>query len=204
MVMTVGSVVFRPEDGAFWVGTGETPTSHGAFAPFSLRTESSAPELGELVVGAATSADRDRVAEAFEHYRRAYVSYLEQEDRASARVHIARACESDPMQAVYCFVRGIYALEDLELSTADEALSRAIELGHPDAERVAGFHLWRARARDLLGRRSEALTDYRRSLGHHADRPVHEAARRGLRRAFTRDRVRRVHVDMSLGDVISP
>src|SRR5690606_6357169 len=35
MVMTVGSVVFRPGDGVVWVGTGEAPTSSGSFVPFS-------------------------------------------------------------------------------------------------------------------------------------------------------------------------
>ena len=72
MVMTVGSVVFRPEDGVVWVGTGEAPTSHGTFVPFSLDREGHAPEHGSLEAGgAATEPGR----EAFERYRRAYVAY---------------------------------------------------------------------------------------------------------------------------------
>ncbi|MDF2694676.1 MAG: hypothetical protein K0S65_3059, partial [Labilithrix sp.] len=57
---------------------------------------------------------------------------------------------------------------------------------------------------DLLGRRTEALRDYRWVLGLRADRAVDAAARRGLGRSYSIARARRFHVDMSLADVVAP
>jgi len=201
MVMTTGSVVFRPETGDAWIGTGDTPTSHGTFEPFSLRTCDHAPVLGSLKVGSpADELER----KAFERYRRAYVSYLEEEDLPSARHHIEEACELAPDQPVYHFVRGVMALQGGDTTSAERALDAAIGLGHPDPERMAGFHLFRGRARDVSGDRRGAVADYRWCLGHYADPPVHRAARGALRRSYTASRAGRVQLDMSLGDVINP
>ena len=197
MALTVGSVVFRPEDGTLWVGTGEAPTSHGTFLPFSLAREGHAPERGELEV-------RAHGEEAFERLRRTYVTYLDHEDLEGARDQIDEACELAPDQPLYHSLRGLLAIEACDAEVAEAAFDRAIALGHPDVERRASFHLWRARARDLQGRRADALSDYRRALGHYADAPVHAAAKRGLKRAYTKEQARRVHVDVGLCDVVAP
>ncbi len=199
MVMTVGSVVFRPEDGTVWVGTGEAPTSHGAFVPFSIEAMGHAPERGELSV--RQPAD---TAAAFERFRRAYVAYLDDGDPSRAREHMRAACVEQPEQPLYHALRGLFAIALADAEDAEEAFDRALTLGHPDAERVAAFHLWRGRARDLLGRREGALDDYRLAIGHHADPQVHTAAKRGLKRPFTERAARRVNVDVSLADVIRP
>lgn len=197
MALTVGSVVFRPEDGTLWVGTGEVPTSHGTFLPFSLACQGHAPERGELVVHASGE-------DAFERLRRTYVAYLDDDDLRGARDHMEEACELAPEQPLYHSLRGLLALSACEGEAAESAFDRAIELGHPDSERRASFHLWRGRARDLLGRRHDARVDYRLALGHYADPPVHRAATRGLRRPFTPKNARRIHIDVGLADVVSP
>lgn len=199
MVMTVGSVVFRPEDGTVWVGTGEAPTSHGAFVPFSIEAMGHAPNRGELVVRQPADA-----AAAFERFRRAYVAYLDDGDALSAREHARAASEARPSEALYHALRGLLSIALADAEDAEAAFDRALELGHPDEERVASFHLWRGRARDLLGRREEALNDYRLALGHHADPQVRKAATRGLRRPYTERAARRVNVDVGLADVIQP
>ena len=38
------------------------------------------------------------------------------------------------------------------------AFDRALQLGHPDAERMAAFQLWRGRSRDAQGQRARALS----------------------------------------------
>lgn len=200
MVMTVGSVVFRPEDGAFWVGTGEAPTSHGTYAPFSLARVGPAPELGELRCADRTQSD----AAGFERFRRAYVSYLDDSDTDAALAQMAEACRLSPRQPLFHSLRGLLALSADDLPQAERAFDRALELGHPDAEREASFHLWRGRVRDLRGRRDDARRDYRFALGRYADPPVRAAAARNLRRAFTSTEQARVQVDMGLADVIQP
>lgn len=197
MVMTVGSVVFRPEDGTLWVGTGEAPTSHGAFVPFSLEAMGHAPERGTLEVEVPGEA-------AFEHFRRAYVAYFDEGDLRAARHHAEAACREAPSEPLYNALVGLFAIELTDASSAETAFDRALALGHADDERIASFHLWRGRARDLAGRREAAKDDYRRVLGHHADPQVRAAARKNLRRPFTARAARRVHVDVSLVDVLSP
>ncbi len=201
MVMTVGSVVFRPEDGTVWVGTGEAPTSHGAFLPFSLESMGHAPERGTLRTGPSPESDEGA---AFESFRRAYVAYLDGSDAEAARRHVQEACARRPAEPLYHALRGLFSIELADGEAAEEAFERAIELGHSDPERVASFHLWRGRARDLLGRRGAAQDDYRRALGYYADPQVHAAAKRNLRRPFTARAARSVHVDVSLADVIAP
>jgi tetratricopeptide (TPR) repeat protein len=201
MVMTVGSVVFRPEDGTVWVGTGEAPTSRGSFLPFSFDADGYDPSRGALRVGAL---EDEGAREAFERFRRAYVAYVDDERPAEAERHLAEACALAPDQPLYQSLRGLLALSLGEAATAEASLTRALELGHPDAERVASFHLWRGRARDLLGWRAEARKDYRAALGHYADPPVHAAAKKGLRRRYTMRQARAVHVDVGLADVVMP
>lgn len=200
MVMTVGSVVFRPEDGTVWVGTGDAPTSHGTFLPFTLADEGHARSRSELVVEPGEARDR----EAFESFRRAYVAYLDEHDLPKARACAARACELAPEQALYFALAGLLAIEALDAEDAEAAFDRAIAIGHPDPERRASFHLWRGRARDLMRRRDDAVDDYRRSLGHYGDPQTHRAAKRNLRRPYTARAARRLHVDVALVDVVQP
>jgi hypothetical protein len=201
MVLTVGSVVFRPEDGVFWLATGEAPTSHGTFVPFSLRTMDHAPDEGTLAPG----ADLDpRERDAFEHWRRAYVAYVDHEDIAAARSAIALACTTASRQPAYHAVAGIMALQDGDGRDAVHMLETAVSLGHPDEARVASFHLWRGRALDVTGDRAAAKRSYRAAIALQSDEPVREAAHRGLRRAYRAVDARRIHVEMSLGDVMTP
>jgi Acyl-coenzyme A:6-aminopenicillanic acid acyl-transferase len=200
MVLTVGSVVFRPEDGTLWVGNGEAPTSHNTFVPFSLRTMGHAPREHAFRARELSASERA----AFEHFRRAYLAYVDDANVPRARREMAQACALEPRQSVYHALNGLLALNDGDPGMAATQLDEAIRLGHADEERVAAFYLWRARARDLVGRRTEALRDYRHVLGLRADRPVDAAARRGLARTYSMTRARRFHIDMSLGDVVSP
>jgi tetratricopeptide (TPR) repeat protein len=201
MVMTVGSVVFNPADGVVWVGTGEAPTSRGAYLPFSFENEDWAGNLGELVVGADEPAtERD----AFEHFRQAYVAYLDDFDLPRARSAVEQACMAAPEQPLYHALRGLVALVQRDAVAAERAFDRALELGHPHEERLAAFHLWRGRARDVQGFRREAKSDFRAALGHHADAAVHKAARKGLRRRWEVPAAEKMQIDFAFADVIAP
>jgi hypothetical protein len=98
-------------------------------------------------------------------------------------------------------VAGLVALEDRDLAGAERELSRAVSLGHAHPQRVAGFHLWRGRTRDLLGRRDDAVADYRAPLARPSDPPVRAAALAGLGRPH---RGSRFAVDFVLGDIAVP
>jgi hypothetical protein len=198
MVMTVGSVVFCPEDGVVWVGTGEAPTSRNRFVAFDLHGERRATELPSFVVADGESPEARR---AYEAYRRAYVSHLDDGDTRGALASMSEACTLAPREPVFAFLRGLLALELREHRVADESLSRAIELGHAHPERRAAFHLWRARVRGEAGRQKDAIADYRACLSIPADPPVHAAARREHGRGWNG---KRRAIDFSMGDVVTP
>ncbi len=201
MLMTVASVVFRPEDGVFWVATGEAPTSQNRFEPFSLERQDHAPDLGALTGGAPS--DRDE-ARAFDAYRRAYLAYFDRGDLAGSRKLVDEAVALQPAQPLYLFLAGLLAVAAGEADVAWRSFDRALCAGHPDAERVASFHLWRGRAADLMNRRAQARRDYERALGYPADTPVERAAKRGLRRPFPAWRASRIDVDFAFADVVDP
>ncbi|MBN8614325.1 MAG: hypothetical protein J0L92_27240 [Deltaproteobacteria bacterium] len=198
MVMTVGSVVFRPEDGLVWVGTGEAPTSRNRFVAFDLRGERRAGEHASFVVD---DGESDASRRAFERYRDAYVLHVDHGDAERALAAMNEACALAPEEPVFHFLRGLLALDRRAHTTAEDALTRAIAIGHPHAERRASFHLWRARVRSEMGRRDDAITDYRACLGLPADPPVHAAARREHAKGWSG---KRRAIDFSMGDVVSP
>lgn len=200
MVMTVASVVFRPEDGRLWVADGSTPTSQRDFLCFDLRGAQHLPD--ETVVPAGRE-DEAR-AEAYAAYRRAYLAYVDDSNVEAARTEMKAACEGAPEQPLFHALRGLIALQAGDADAAFGAMSRALELGHPHPERVASFHLWRARAADRLGRRDDARRDYRQALGRPADAPVHRAATRGLRQPFLRRDAERFQIDLTFADVVNP
>lgn len=201
MLMTVGSVVFRPEDGVLWIGAGPAPTSRQRFVPFDLSREDHVPEHGVLDGGLD---DDPTSAEAFEAYRQAYVAYVDDRDVEAAFRHAQRARDHQPDQSLFQVLVGLLALQLGRAGEAVDALSEALALGHHHPERRASFHLWRGRAADLRGARDDARRHYRLALGHHADGPVHRAAKRGLRKPYDARRARGLDIDFTYVDVVNP
>lgn len=193
LTLTVHQHMFRPEDGSLWVGSGDTPTSHGTFVPFSLRKEDHAPELGTFTGGQSDAA--------YDHYRKAYLAYVDEGDAHVALAEMDRARELAPEQPVYHAIFGLLAMSLGDAKAAEPAFENAIALGHPDPERLASMYLWRGRAHDLEGRRAEALGEYERALALRADPPVRKAAEKGARKPY---RGSNLHVEMTFGDVVSP
>lgn len=201
MLMTVGSVVFRPQDGTLWVAKGEAPTSRNDFVPFSLAANGHAPEAGTLHPGAGGDPQRQA---GFLAWRDAYLARVDHGENAQARGHLARACALQPNQPLYHFGAALLALEAGEYATAEASLTRALELGHPDAERLATFHLWRGRSRDLQGRRADARADYERALAGPVDPAVQKAALKGRAKAWRKAQAKKVPLDFSFADVVMP
>ena len=202
MLLTVGSVVFKPEDGIVWVATGEAPTSHNTFEPFSLHTEDHAPLQGPLLAHAPQ--DRDAY-EAFAAYREAYLAYFDRRDPEDSRRHVHRALRLRPSEALYHALDGFLALCTQAPREAELSFDTALALGHPDVERRATFLLWRGRARDLLGQRAAARADYTAALEvARIDPPVRKAAERNLRKAYTPHAAKRLNIDFAYADVVAP
>jgi tetratricopeptide (TPR) repeat protein len=201
MLKTVGSVVFRPQDGAFWIATGEVPTSQGRYIPFDLNTEDYAPQHGTLDTGRPADGPAPR---AFEYYRDAYLDFFDGKDLDGSRTKLSAAIELQPREPLYLFIDGLLKMKAREFQAAKISFDTCLHLGHPHEERIATFHLWRGRALELSGHRKEALLDYRAILELEADPLVRKAAQRGLKRKYKARKASRIDVDFTFADVVEP
>lgn len=185
-LQTVASVVFDAGKGVVWVATGRAPVSLNPYVAFDLSRE--APH--DAVIHPA----RERSRTAWDAYRDAYEAGFTRGDLVEARKNLEVARRAAPEQAIFHFVAGLLSLREGDPANAERAFDRAIACGHASPERVAGFHLWRARARDLRGAVSHE--DYARAEA--GDPAVREAARK---RPYRRSRI---PIEWTFGDVVSP
>jgi hypothetical protein len=195
-IMTVASVVFDPERALCWVATGRAPVSNREYVAFDLGRESARPDLAPLTGGQLS--DPNAVA-AYDAYRDGYEAYFEDGNLPLARQHLARASALAPGVALYAYIAALLALLDGDALSAERELDRGLAIGHDVPERVASLHLWRGRARDVLGRRTSALSDYRAATS--GSRAVARAAKKGLGRAWKQ---KRFGVEFALADVPLP
>jgi tetratricopeptide (TPR) repeat protein len=198
-LITVASVVMRPEDGVVWLGTGRAPTCRGTFIAFDLSKRDYAPEHGTLTVGEPQPTPADQ---AFAELGQAYLAYIDQNDVAAAWAALQRACALAPAQPLYFHLSGLLALHNQAFAAALTAFDRAAALDHPDPVRQSSIFLWRGRSHDLVGQRAKAVADYQACLDREPDVQVERAARAGLRRAFLPKQCRRLKLDLIYGDAV--
>lgn len=196
VLMTVASVVFRPRDGVVWVATGRAPVCNREYVAFDLASEGPRSDLPVLTGGQPSDP---KARDAFDAYRDAYEAYFNRSDVGAARRELERALSLVPTEALYHYVAALLALLEGDARYAEEALDRALGIGHASGDRVAAFHLWRGRAKDALGKREDAVGDYR--AARRGDEYVRSAADHGLARAW---KPRRFGVEFTLADVPVP
>ena len=109
-----------------------------------------------------------------------------------------------PQQSLYHQVAGLLALKDHDPQRAVDAFDIALGIGHPDEERVASLHVWKARASDILDQRAEAKNHYRAALDRRMDPPMRRAANKGLKRPYSATRASGFQVDFTFADVVAP
>ena len=194
---TVASVVFDAGRGLVYVATGRPPVSNRPYVAFDLNARAARTDMQRIVGGACID---EHARDAFDAYRDAFEAHFNHADVDIARRNVARARDLQPKQTIYAFVAGLLALAANDASAALKCFDEAIALGHADSQRVAAFHLWRGRAYDALGRRDDALAEYRAS--HTGDPNVRRAAQKNERKPYTLGRA--PAVEWSFGDVISP
>lgn len=197
MLFTVSSAVFLPKERMVYVAEGPVPTSQRPYWPFDLKQQSVREDL-EPLHGGTPSPDRDA---AFGHYRRAYMVWYHEADSQKALMHVEKACQKQPREALYAFMAGLLALDNQLVGEAMHWLNKAIEVHHPTLQRRASFYLWRARARDLAGMRQAALADYQHVFAYPADAGVTSAAQKGLKQAW---RFRRLPLEFNYADIMNP
>ncbi len=193
---TVASVVFDPGRGVVYVATGRPPVSNRHYIAFDLERQTTREDLPRVIGG--THID-DSAREAFDAYRDGFEAHFNSADVATARRQVARARKLQPSQPVYAFVAGLLDLAAKDPNAALSAFDAALAIGHVEPERLAAFHLWRGRALDAIGRREDALTEYRAAKS--GDPNVKRAAEKNEKKRY---KPSAPAVEWSFGDVISP
>jgi hypothetical protein len=195
MPLTVGSTVFNPSSGIFYVGAGKTPTSNRPFVAFDLNKLSPAYQLNDLTGGIPAS---EKEIYAFDKYCESYTDF-ENEQVDMALMKIEKAIRAQPGEALYHYMAGLIAVSSKEFNAAIDSFSQAILLGHPSVERIAAFHLWRARCYDMLNQRHNAIEDYKR-VGA-GDPAVIKAGEKGLKSKW---KWKKPNIEFNYADVMSP
>ncbi len=192
------SVVFEPEKGILWIGEGEAPANRGPYRRVAL-WEDSPP--GETLPGVSDSLPAPR-RDAQRSYARAYLDYMDGRPGLEILESLAEAVDLDPAEPVYRYMMGLFALRTGNPETAMESFAAGAAM--PDITyRQAAQRLWRARALDLLGRRSQALALYEDLLRERGiSRALWSAASKGVAHPFTRAGLPPCLPDLLYGDVM--
>jgi hypothetical protein len=198
MLLTVSSVVFDPDQGIAWVGAGSVPTSTRPYYAFDLKQGCVREDLAPLK-GRDVPASEEQ---AFACYTRGYLAYFDADDKQVALEELEAACQIQPREPIYAYITALVALSARKPELALHYLHRALEIGHPDPERVAAFYLWRGRAFDAAGLRSDARQDYSTVLAQpKADDLVKKAAEKGLHKIW---KAKSLGIEFNYADVLIP
>ena len=197
MLLTVSSVVFAPVQGIAWVGAGSVPVSTRPYLACNLKTGQVEAEWPALTGRSVPELEEA----AFACYTRAYLAYFDHHDKIAALEALEQACRLQPRESVYAYITGLTALSARKPELALSYLHQAVELGHPDPERVAAFQLWRGRAFDAAGQREPARRDYAAVLNQKTDTPVRQAAQKNLQRRW---KARHIAIEFNYADVLVP
>lgn len=172
------SVVFDFDEGAAWVAEGPAPACEGAYRKVELWSQAPAGETLEGLQETLSPAQR----EGCRSYERAMSCWERDREPRQPYAHLEAAVKSDPDDAAYWYMRGLFALKLGEERLAADCLEEGSS--RPDLEhRTLAQKLWLARSYDLLGKRSQALPLYAYVRERSRWRPLAQAAFRGLGRA---------------------
>jgi len=179
------SLVFSPDEDAVWLANGDYPVCHSdRFAGFRvsalLAGEMDRCELRDLP-GGNQLAPNERAALA--EYVEAWSAHLDQLNNDKAVYHLRRAAALAPEETIFPRMAGILLLTQKKYRQALPLLLRNTEYDYRDTLMQAEAQVWVGRCLDLLKRRGEAETHYRKAQAL-AAAPVSDAAGRHLRKPF--------------------
>ena len=196
----VSSAVIDSTAGNFWVAAGPAPACNSAYAGFTFESGFDAPDgLKELPpLRGNWSDDPRRIA--CRHYIAAESFYESEPVPRRAVDEMRQAMALDPAEPVYAHVLGLVLLRSGRPAEARALFARAVAVPQTFHRESLG-RLWLARSLDLLGRRAEALTEYRRVLRMTPlNDQVREAAGDGLSAPYTPAEARDIMLDFVSGD----
>lgn len=179
------SMVLSPEEDKVWLAHADYPVCHAdRFAGFRISAllagEADRYETDDLPGGnQLDGVERAALTE----YAEAWSAHLDQLNNDRAVFHLRRAAALAPEEVIFPRMAGVILLKQKKYSQALPLLLRNTEDDYHDPLMKAEAQVWVGRCLDLLHRRDEALTHYRRAAAL-AVFPVSTAAERHLKTPF--------------------
>lgn len=200
-ITNVSSVLFDLDARRFWVSESQAPTSMGGFVGFDLEAELEGRKhsVGRLE-GARPPAARITSAQA--RYLDAYKQYVFSGDLNQVHSILGECIKIDAAEPTFHLMEGVVRAMLGNHRGALASIERALETEMVETKRTVD-RLWRARALDLLERRSEAVDEYA-SLAEDETVPVPVArsAGKGKRKAFREKDLGNLLLDFTNGDTL--
>lgn len=204
VVTTVTSMITEAALGKFWVANPDrSPTCLGDYSGFRIDENfegfgERAPELFAWTTAGATTIRGTPKEEAFKLFREAYKAFHTDYDDASAAEWAERAAKADGEEGHYHMAHGHFRMR---LGRPDRALEAFLAAAgcvlSPHMLQVA--KLFRGQALDCLGRREEALEQYKLVLDA-IDPHVRDEAKRCMKRPYSTERAMKMTFDLQFCD----
>ena len=166
MPCSVQTVVADLEDNAFFVSVGDTPTGRGGFTRVPIDWER--PDGIQALAGPTIPANDESIyatgdgAEAYAHYRRAYVLEQHAAHPNEIRKALQQAVALTPDDPTYRFLLGAIAMRNGEFPAARADFEHALQHEHSRFPR-GQLLLWASRAAQAAGQ-TEVAEGLRREL----------------------------------------
>jgi tetratricopeptide (TPR) repeat protein len=206
-IHSISSVIFVPEADELWMADAKAPTNlTDTMLGFKISDlfQNQLVSLGQLTkklslpdnIFVPTQENQD---EAHRAYTDASVSWFDHMDLDLTLNHLQKAIDSDPTEAIYYFVRGLFLLRAKSHAAAQISFEAALRLETLKIRQM-NSRLWIARSLDLQKNRPEAVRKYKTLLDESSYKDILQKARRGLARAFSLSDAQRIDPFMPFAD----
>jgi len=184
-VNTTQSMACSPDDDTLWLAHGDHPVAHAAvYQGFRMSALLSGDRANYTTAPLAGGCSLDAAQRtALQEYTEAWSEYFDNLNSDQAAYHLRRAAALQPEEPIFPRMTGLLLLKQRKYHQALPFLVRAAGVEYKDALARAESYMWVARCLDLMGRRAEALEQYRQAAALDVV-PISPAARRHLRTPF--------------------
>lgn len=184
-VNTTQSMVCSPDEDTLWLAHGDHPVAHaGVYHGFRMSALLSGDRANYAAAPLAGGCSLDAAQRAaLQEYAEAWSEYFDNLNSEQAAYHLRRAAAMQPEEAIFPRMIGLLLLKQRKYHQALPYLMRAAGFDFRDALARAESQMWVARCLDLMGRRTEAMDQYRLVAALDVP-PISPAARRHLRTPF--------------------
>ncbi|NLV43900.1 MAG: hypothetical protein GXY07_05300 [Candidatus Hydrogenedentes bacterium] len=198
------SIVVSPDDDTLWIARGDYPVCHaGRFNGFRLSAlwEDSAErcDMPDLPGGGHLNESEQF---ALYEYEQAWSAYMDHLNTSDAIFHLLRAGEHQPGEPIFPRMAGLLLLKEKKFALALPLLLKNTEHDYRSPVMRAEAHVWAGRCLDLLGRREEAVSQYKTAAAINAF-PVSQAAARHCVKPFRKWSLASVSPEFLVGTALA-